>query len=90
MATTSRLTKETFLNEMGEFTWDFGHLFVIQTRFGMFVWSDPGYGGDNTVRPYEGRFKDFFYPYGRDKGIHNIGTYCGKDIILLEKPFGRD
>ena len=83
------ITKEVLLNEMGEFTWDFGHFFVIQTRFGMFVWSDPGYGGDNTMKPYLGRFKDFFYPYGRDKGTHLISRYCGEEFSFIDKPFGQ-
>lgn len=37
----------------GEFTWDFGQLFFIETDKGNFIWSDPDYGGNNTLTPYE-------------------------------------
>lgn len=41
---------------------------MIEDKF--YVWSDPRYDGDNTIRPYTGDPKDFTSPgfCGRDKG----------------------
>jgi len=44
------MTRESFLNLVGEFTWDFGNKFYIETKIGNFVWStfDPDYNGNNS------------------------------------------
>lgn len=65
---------------VGEFTWCWGWSFFIETSQGNFVWKDPEYGGDNTIRPYSGSYDDFCkeknVPYGRNKGKHVIEAYC--------------
>jgi hypothetical protein len=84
------VTKESLLNEYGDFTWGFSSLFLIETSFGLFIWSDPGYNGNNTIRPYHGRVKDFCNPYGRMKGRHLISRYCGDQFTFMEVPYGKD
>lgn len=80
---------------IASFTWMFNHLFFLETNVGNFIWSDAGYpGGDNTIRPYTGTLREFCreieVPFGRDKGTHFIGDYCGEDVqILLDKPWIR-
>lgn len=65
---------------VGTFTWSFGELFFIETEAGNFVWSDPEYGGDNTIVPFKGDYnkwaREMSIPFGRDKGKHIISEYC--------------
>jgi len=82
------VAKEDLLLAYGDFTHGFNHLWLIETEYGVFVWSDPGYGGNNTMKPFNGRIKDFFNPYGRMKGRHLISRYCGDQFILMNTPFG--
>lgn len=80
------MTKEKLAGMVGEFTWDFGQNFFIETSEGNFVWSDPAYNGDNTIRPYNGTVEDYFgNSFGRDKGKHYIGKYCGDQFTLVDK-----
>lgn len=44
------MTRDEVANLIGSFTWDFGNKFFIETEKGNFEWSDPDYGGDNTIR----------------------------------------
>lgn len=75
------MTKEQVGNLVGSFGWDFGQHFFIQTNAGNFIWSDPEYGGDGSIRPYVGSLKTWLkgcqLPYVRDKGKHGIREYCG-------------
>jgi hypothetical protein len=69
----------------GQFTWNYGNRFFIETAEGNFVWSDPDYpGGNNTILPFQGDYEKWCrvenIPYGRDKGYHKIGDYCGKYV----------
>jgi hypothetical protein len=83
------ITKEQLLNEVGDFTWDFGQCFFIETRYGNFIWSDPDYNGDNTMMEYSGSIQDFFSSryglYGRGKGNHLISRYCGDKFTVIEE-----
>lgn len=80
--------KEEFLNLVGDFTWSFGVEFFIETSIGNFVWEDPDYGGNNTIRKYNGDFISWLrksnIPLGRDKGKHIIKEYCGDQIQLIQ------
>jgi len=80
------MTKEHLLSLVGDFTWFWGETFFIETSEGNFIWSDPDYDGDNTIKPinmsYEQYCKNSKVPYGRDKGTHVIENYCGKNVIL--------
>lgn len=78
----------------GEFVWSYGQHFFIETKLGNFEWSDPDYGGDHTLVPFEGGYTAWIkyrgIPYGRSKGSHEIGAYCqdreGKLPELLSTP----
>ena len=81
------ITRAELLNLMGEFTWFWDDKFFIRTKKGNFVWSDPDYNGDNTIRPFAGSIFDFHkqygYDFGRDKGDHQIYRKCGENIIFI-------
>ena len=82
------IDKETLINTIGEFGWSFGQEFFIETKFGNFVWSDPDYNGDNTIKKFDGDLKKFCRTIGisfvRDKGKHLIGKYCGTNFTLIQ------
>lgn len=73
------------LDTVGSFTWDFGNKFLIETNEGLFVFSDPEYNGDNTIRKFEGDPKNFTMPnfMGRDKGTHVIRDFCGENVRFI-------
>lgn len=78
------VSKENLAEQLGNFTWDFGQCFFIETMFGNFVWSDPDYYGDNTIKPFDGTIQDYFgKSFGRCKGSHIISSYCGEDFTLV-------
>jgi hypothetical protein len=75
---------DNLLDREGDFTWDFGQNFFIETSIGNFIWSDPDYNGDNTIKPFKGTIQEYFEPsYGRDKGKHIIRNYCGDDVKIV-------
>lgn len=80
--------KEKLLGMYGSFTYSFGFQFFIETEIGNFVWNDPDYQGDNTIRPFNGTYKDWCnhqnIPYGRDKGTKSIAGYCGDSWEYVE------
>jgi len=77
------------LDTVAAFLWCWNHIFFLETEEeGNFLWSDPDYSdGDNTIRPYGGTLKDYFFEAGipcvRDKGRHCIVDYCGKDVKFI-------
>jgi hypothetical protein len=75
------------LNDVAEFSWNYSSEFLLETEKGNFIWSDPDYQGDNTIRPFPGNNTDFCkaydIPYSRDKGKHIIQDYCGKDVKII-------
>ena len=85
------MSEKLCLNDYGSFTWMWDQKFFIETDKGNYIWSDPGYGGDNTLRPYWGTYQDYLQdtgiPYGRDKGKHPIKAYCGEEVQILDKPW---
>jgi hypothetical protein len=81
------------LDTTATFIFDFVGNFLLEVPtangFEYFVWSDPDYGnGDNTIRPYHqstlvkrhGKPENF---WGRDKGRHTIGGYCGDQVKFV-------
>lgn len=78
------LTKQEVANLIGDFTWDFGREFFIETNEGNFIWSDPDYGGDNTIRATNETYEQWVSKgnYGRCKGNHLISSYCGTEFTL--------
>jgi hypothetical protein len=76
----------------GAFTWMWNDVFFISTHNENneeenFIWSDPEYNGDNTIRAYSGSLQDYCaehnISYGRGKGEHLISAYCGGNVVLL-------
>jgi hypothetical protein len=79
------MTKEKILDLIGEFTWDFGNSFFIETAEGNFIWRDPDYNGDNSIRQTNQSAKEYFGKgFGRSKGKHYIKSYCGTDIVFVK------
>lgn len=74
------------LDDIAEFTWMWTNIFFLETNKGNYLWSDPDYGGDNTIKKYPGSLEDYCRetntPYGRDKGKHFISDYCGLDVRI--------
>ena len=87
------MSPKEFLETIGDFTWLFGMEFFIETAVGSFVWRDPDYNGDNTIRYTSKSYKDYLKEchigYGRDKGKHIIGRYIGKDPIFTKATIGK-
>ena len=67
------------LDLIGDFTWGWSDQFFIETDQGNFIWSDPQYGGDNSLKSFDGYIEDWYkihgIDYGRSKGQHRIGDY---------------
>ena len=75
-------------NDTAEFLWSFHDKWLLITEYkGSFIWSDPEYGGDNTIKPFSGSIWNFCkterIPYTRGKGTHVIGSYCGPDVKII-------
>lgn len=78
------MTRDDVASLIGEFTWDFGQEFFIETVAGNFVWSDPDYNGTGEIRPYRGSYNKWIgCGFGRSKGLHRIGGYCG-DFVFVQ------
>ena len=78
------------LDTICEFTWMWDHRFHLETEDGkVYLWSDPSYGGDNTIRPHNKTIADYAKqksstPWGRDKGKHRVRDYCGENVRIIE------
>lgn len=76
------------LDTIADFTWCLcGEWFHLETNDGCYEWSDPDYGGDNTIRPCGSLaewYEDRGIPFGRCKGRHLIRDYCGEDVIIKD------
>lgn len=87
VAKDQQMNTEAILDEVGDFTWNFGSEFFVETSKGNFIWSDPDYGGDNTLT----RFVDTYRAYdsennfrgGRSKGKHVIRSYCSDKVKVM-------
>lgn len=75
------------LDMVGDFVWSFGQNFFVETEVGNFIWSDPDYNGDNTLKKFDGDYKKWcrfeHIPYGRSKGKHVIRRYCGDEVKII-------
>lgn len=76
------------IEDYADFNWSFHDKFLLETERGNYIWSDPDYGGDNTIRPFDGNLKEFCrqenIPYVRNKGRHLIKSYCGPEVNIRE------
>jgi hypothetical protein len=83
------MTKEQFLNAIGDFTWTFGKDFIIEVAGNYFIWADPDYNGDNSVREVSAHeVRNFFAEpksrfMGRCKGSHVVKEYIGTEEITF-------
>jgi hypothetical protein len=75
------------INDIAEFSWAWNNEFFLQTNKGNFIWSDPDYNGDNTIKRFNGNLRDFIksrnIPYVRSKGNHFIDAYCGSEVKIV-------
>lgn len=60
----------------------------LKTKFGNYIWSDPEYGGNNSIKKFKGSLQDAFATglakFSEHKGEYNINYYCGSDVDILE------
>jgi hypothetical protein len=81
------ISKEAIANTVGDFIYMWGMHFFIETSLGNFVWSDPDYQGDNTMTLFNGSYGDYCkqknIDFGRAKGRHLIGRYCGENFTVV-------
>lgn len=69
------------LDTKATFGWAWNHQFFLETESdGNWIWSDPDYSGDHTIRPFNGTLAQFcrerHIACVRDKGTHTIRSYC--------------
>ena len=77
------------LNKMMYFTWSYGKEFFLSPNEDPnhehnYIWSDPEYQGDGTIRCYNGTIKQYFGSSGRCKGCHRIVDFCGSNTTFIE------
>ena len=79
------LTKDVIGKLFGNFTWDYKQHFFITTKMGNFIWSDPEYGGDNSIRYTTQSLKEYLAgTEGQSKGNHYINDFCGDNFTLID------
>jgi len=75
------------LDDVADFVWMWNERWFLETVKGFYIWLDPDYGGDNTIKKYNGSLRDFCeaegIDFGRDKGKHIIRRYCGDDVKIV-------
>lgn len=82
------MTKEELQELVGEFSWSFNKLYHIKTEVGDFEWSDPEYGGDNSIKSTVSHDKWLLkhkLRYSRKMGIHRIRCYCGTGFKYIQQ-----
>ena len=76
-------TKQQLCRMFGEFFYLFGQEFFIKTKIGNFIWSNPSYNGDGSMRRYNGTLESYASE-SRCKGEHDIEYYCGDFTVVGE------
>lgn len=84
--TFNALDQQLLLTDEGDFTWNFAQEFWIETAKGNFIWSNPDYMGNNTIRKATMSYQEWIGEggFGRSKGRHIIGHYCGMEVTILQ------
>lgn len=82
----AELSKRNKIGDLvGDFTWDFGSHFFIETSDGNFIWNNI----NNVIIEYSGSYDEWLVesdiPYARCKGQHYIKDYCGNDFKFAFK-----
>lgn len=81
---------EEFLDAEGEFTTFFGSIWTIETKWGVFSWSNPEYGGTGQIKYVCATWNDYRSLNsirkndfgGRCKGTRVISRYIGNQFKL--------
>jgi hypothetical protein len=77
------------INDVAEFTWMWCDKFFLETNKGNFIWSDPDYGGDNTIVKTDFDLAQYcenmHVGCGRSKGKHIIDRYCGDQVKIIDE-----
>lgn len=81
--------RAVILATIGEFTWLWDRHFFVETKDANYIWSDPRYDhGDNTLKPTTLSYSEFCrerkIEFGRSKGKHRIGDYCGANVVIVK------
>lgn len=67
-------------DDLAIFHWGFGPEWVLETKKGIWIWSDPEYDGDNTIKYWPGTYCEFLkhrsIGYCRSKGRHIVSKIC--------------
>jgi hypothetical protein len=78
------------LDDVADFVWLWSERWFLETVKGVYIWSDPDYNGDNTIRKYKGTLNDFLQAegidFGKGKGKRIIRKYCGDDAKIIDSP----
>ncbi len=76
-----------FLKMVAHFYQSSGSECFATNKYWNMIWSNPEYGGDNTIRKYEGTYDDWYnsleVKHVEDKGRHITRKFCGKDIEII-------
>lgn len=79
----TRVAMPLTLDTSAVFTWGFGHMYLVETPAGQFLYSNPEYGGDNTIKPFYGDPKDYFIGDTKTgRQVYTIREFCGDDVKL--------
>jgi hypothetical protein len=77
------------LQHEAQFIWLFDDEFFVETPVGDFIWSDEGYNGTGTMRPTDLSYGDYCkkkgISFGRAKGKHLVGEYCGNEVKIVQR-----
>lgn len=80
-------SREELLGATAMFWWDLADKFLLETPYGTWLWSDPEFGGNNTLTKFSGGLKDFSTMYweGFDPVPIGQATLADKanDLTLL-------
>ena len=74
-------------DSLAEFLWTHGSEWLLIVEDESYIWSDPEYGGDGTIRPMNQEDVERFNRAEegcalRDKGVHRVGNYCGESVKI--------
>ena len=87
-------TRDELLDEPATFWWDYQYMFFVETNFGSWLWSDPAYGGSNTLVKFSGSIKDFCDRYWEGFAPVRLGSGLlaekANPLTLIVYPGGRD
>ena len=82
------MTQSQISSLFGSFTWAFNSLekVLIETDEGNFLWKDPEFGGNNSLRKFTGSYNDFVKEFGpvSPEVSGEIGEIVGRFVFVEE------